>query len=83
VLRAAFFSVMQQSIRYQEWREAYDVGRPFREFHRPFLNSRVVHWAQGIMERWVDRRLEWARAHPGVAIPASIRASDREDSESD
>ena len=29
VLRAVFLSAMEESARYPEWREAYDMGHPF------------------------------------------------------
>jgi hypothetical protein len=68
VLQAVFLAVMQRSGRYQEWREAYRVGRSFQVFTER-LSFRVNDWADERMEEWVDKHLEWAKAHPGVWMP--------------
>ncbi|KAG1809108.1 uncharacterized protein BJ212DRAFT_616460 [Suillus subaureus] len=68
VLRAAFLSVMEGSARYPEWREAYDMGRPFRRL-TDLLCFRVNVWASDYYEIWVDERLEWAKTHPGIGLP--------------
>jgi hypothetical protein len=68
VLRAVFLSVMEGSARYPEWREAYEVGRPFRRL-TDLLCFQVNVWASNDHEIWVDKRLEWAKNHPGIGLP--------------
>ncbi|KAG1847194.1 hypothetical protein DFJ58DRAFT_798363 [Suillus subalutaceus] len=68
VLRAAFLSAMEGSARYPEWREAYDMGRPFRRLTDQ-LYFQVNVWASNDCEIWVDERLEWAKTHPGIGLP--------------
>lgn len=68
VLRAAFLSAMEGSARYPEWREAYDMGRPFRRL-TDLLSFQVSVWASNDCEIWVDERLEWAETHPGIGLP--------------
>jgi len=63
VLRAAFLSAMEESDRYPEWRDAYDMGRPFRRF-TDMLAFQVNVWASKDLDIWVDERLEWAKTHP-------------------
>jgi hypothetical protein len=68
VLRAVFLSVMEESARYPEWREAYDMGRPFRRL-TDLLCFQVNVWASNDHEVWVDKRREWAKTHPGIGLP--------------
>ncbi|KAG2131956.1 hypothetical protein BD769DRAFT_1354918 [Suillus cothurnatus] len=68
VLRAVFLSVMEGSVRYPEWREAYELGRPFRRL-TDLLCFQVNVWASNDREIWVDKRLEWAKNHPGIGLP--------------
>jgi hypothetical protein len=68
ILRAVFLSVMEESARYPEWREAYDLGRPFRWLTN-LLHFQVNVWASNYQEKWVDKRLEWAKTHPGIGFP--------------
>ncbi|KIK34445.1 hypothetical protein CY34DRAFT_812902 [Suillus luteus UH-Slu-Lm8-n1] len=67
VLRAVFLSAMEESARYPEWREAYDMGRPFRRL-ADLLHFQVNVWASNYQETWVDKRLEWAKTHPGIGF---------------
>jgi hypothetical protein len=68
VLRAVFLSAMEGSVRYPEWREAYELGRPFRRL-TDLLCFQVNVWASNNHEIWVDQRLEWAKNHPGIGLP--------------
>ncbi|KAG1763962.1 hypothetical protein EDD22DRAFT_473558 [Suillus occidentalis] len=68
VLRAVFLSTMEESARYPEWREAYDLGRPFRRL-TDMLQFQVNVWASNDQEMWVDQRLEWAKTYPGIGFP--------------
>ncbi|KIK34447.1 hypothetical protein CY34DRAFT_812905 [Suillus luteus UH-Slu-Lm8-n1] len=68
VLRAVFLSAMEESARYPEWREAYDMGRPFRRL-TDMLQFQVNVWASNDQEMWVDQRREWAKTHPGIGFP--------------
>jgi hypothetical protein len=67
VLRAVFLSAMEESARYPEWREAYDMGRPFRRL-TDLLYFQVNVWASDDQEMWVDKRREWAKTHPGIGF---------------
>ncbi|KAG5649703.1 hypothetical protein H0H81_002430 [Sphagnurus paluster] len=53
----------------EEWRNAYETGRPFRAFTSRLSFHWVEIWATDALELWVDRRVEWARANPGVGYP--------------
>ncbi|KAG0699349.1 hypothetical protein DFH29DRAFT_809184 [Suillus ampliporus] len=68
VLRAAFLSAMEESDLYPEWREAYDVGCPFRRFTN-LLCFQANVWASNYLDIWVDERLEWAKTYPGTGLP--------------
>ncbi|KAG2154085.1 hypothetical protein DEU56DRAFT_772851 [Suillus clintonianus] len=68
VLRAAFLSAMEGSARYPEWREACDMGRPFRRL-TDMLYFQVNVWASNDQDIWLDERLEWAKTHPGIGLP--------------
>ncbi|KAI6146761.1 hypothetical protein BKA82DRAFT_4155572 [Pisolithus tinctorius] len=57
-LREIFCKVMDS----REW------SKLFRHF-RLWLSLQVSCWASEGMEEWVDKRLAWARLHPGVALP--------------
>ena len=72
VLRADFLSAMEGSDGYQEWSEAYDLGRPFRRF-TDRLRFQVNVWASGDFDDWVDNRLAWAKSHPGVGFPETTK----------
>ncbi|KAG1751905.1 hypothetical protein EDB19DRAFT_1674474 [Suillus lakei] len=60
VLRAAFLSVMEG--------EAYDMGRLFRRL-TDLLCFQVNVWTSNEHNIWVDERVEWAGAHPGIGLP--------------
>jgi hypothetical protein len=44
------------------------MGRPFRQLTN-LLYFRVNVWASDDQEMWVDKRLEWAKSHPGIGFP--------------
>ncbi|KAG2352776.1 hypothetical protein BDR07DRAFT_1212766, partial [Suillus spraguei] len=67
VLRTTFLSAMEGSALYPEWREAYDMGRPFRRL-TDMLHFQVNVWASDAGDIWVDERLEWAKTHPGIGL---------------
>ncbi|KAG2066529.1 hypothetical protein BDR04DRAFT_1081817 [Suillus decipiens] len=73
VLRATFLSTMEGSAQYPEWREAYDMGRPFRRL-TDMLRFHVNVWASNDCNIWVDELLEWAKAHPGIGLPETDRS---------
>ncbi|KAG2363058.1 hypothetical protein BDR07DRAFT_1609037 [Suillus spraguei] len=56
-----------------KWKEAYDMGRPFR---RPtdMLCFQVNVWASNDRNIWADELLEWAKAHPGIGLPETDRS---------
>ncbi|KAI6028995.1 kinase-like domain-containing protein [Pisolithus marmoratus] len=64
VLREIFWKVMDSG----EWNMLYEHGKLFRHF-RLRLSLQVGPWASEGMEEWVDKRLAWAKLHPGVAMP--------------
>ncbi|KAF8594973.1 hypothetical protein BDV93DRAFT_457968 [Ceratobasidium sp. AG-I] len=49
-----------------EWRKAYELGEPFRNFADRF-GLGISFWAEH-MEAWLKKRLEWSKAHPGVGL---------------
>ncbi|KAI6102360.1 kinase-like domain-containing protein [Pisolithus croceorrhizus] len=63
-LREIFWKIMDSD----EWSVLYEHGKLFRHF-RLRLSLQVGPWASEYMEEWVDKRLAWAKLHPGVAMP--------------
>lgn len=62
-----------------EWLAVAEQGRLFRDFG-DMLTFQVLIWASKDMEKWVDRRLEFAARSPGVGLPeltAEEEAADR------
>ncbi|KAJ7151217.1 hypothetical protein C8R46DRAFT_914440, partial [Mycena filopes] len=68
-LRALFWERVKAEDPTGEWVRACEKGRWFREFSSR-LDFQVGVWADREMKRWVDERIEWAKAHPGVGRPA-------------
>ncbi|KAG2354397.1 hypothetical protein BDR07DRAFT_1454139 [Suillus spraguei] len=60
LLHTTFLSAMEG--------EAYDMGRPLRRL-TDLLCFQVNVWASNYQDIWVDERLEWAKAHPGIGLP--------------
>lgn len=69
--RAHLLEVFWKTMDDTEWREAHERGKPFRRFTDRLSFSAAV-WAMGGGEKWVDDRLGWAMAHPGVAFSDDI-----------
>lgn len=67
-LLSTFLDTVDSADHGTEWREAYETGRPFRELF-DFSIFPVNVWLVYKLERWVDKRLEWAKMYPGVGFP--------------
>lgn len=44
------------------------MGRPLRRL-TDLLCFQVNVWASNYQDIWMDERLEWAKAHPGIGLP--------------
>jgi hypothetical protein len=66
--RCILRTVFLQHIEDVEWCAAYNHGKPFRQL-TDRLHFQVGLWASADMKAWIDKRLDWAKNHPGVGIP--------------
>ncbi|KAF8693964.1 Phosphotransferase enzyme family, partial [Rhizoctonia solani] len=69
-LWSAFHQTMDEHDTTGDWRKAYELGEPCREFAGR-LDLGFQKWDER-MESWLARRLEWAEKHPGVGIPGGV-----------
>ena len=50
-----------------EWQRAYERGAPFRRLVT-YLGLGIANWKGS--EGWIDERLQWVKANPGVGMPS-------------
>ena len=66
LLWETFHASVDKADKTGEWRRAYERGAPFRRLIT-YLGLGVANWKGS--EGWIDERLEWAKANPGIGMP--------------